>query len=48
MTFQELQDKFEDACEEQLFKLLAEVFLIDAYPHEAVLDDVGHKHDVFV
>jgi hypothetical protein len=34
--------------EKQLFELLSEVFLIDEYPHDAVLNDVGHKHDVFV
>ncbi len=34
--------------EKQLFELLAEVFLVDAYPHYALLDDVGHKLDVFV
>ena len=34
--------------EEQFFKLLSEVFLVYADSHEALLDDVGHKHDVFV
>ena len=37
-----------DAGEKQFFELLSEVFLIDAYSHKAILDDVGHKHDVFV
>ena len=37
-----------DAREKQLFELLSEVFLIYAYPHKAMLDDVGHKHDNFV
>ena len=37
-----------DAREEELFKLLAEIAVVVAYPHEAVLDDVGHNHFVFV
>ena len=37
-----------DAREEQLFELLSEIFLIDAYLYKAVLDDVCHKQNVFV
>ena len=33
---------------EELFQLLAEIPVIVKYPHNAVLDDVGHKRDVFV
>lgn len=33
--------------EEQLFELLAEVLFVDAYSHDAVLDDVGHNHFTF-
>ena len=34
--------------EKQLFELISEVFLVFAYPDDAILDDVGHKHDDFV
>lgn len=33
---------------EELFQLVAEIPVIVKYPHNAVLDDVGHKRDVFV
>ena len=36
-----------DAREEELFKLLAEIAVVVAYPHEAVLDDVGHDYLYF-
>ena len=32
----------------QLFQLVAEIPVIVKYPHNAILDDVGHKRDVFV
>ena len=32
----------------EAFQLLAEIPIIVKYPHDAVLDDVGHKRDVFV
>lgn len=34
--------------EEQFFELLAEIAVVITDSHKAVLDDVGHKHDVFV
>ena len=33
---------------EELFQLVAEIPIIVKYPHNAILDDVGHKRDVFV
>lgn len=33
---------------EHLFPMVAEIPVIVKYPHNAVLDDVGHKRDVFV
>ena len=33
-----------EAGEEQLFEVLSIIFLVFAYPDDAVLDDVGHKH----
>lgn len=30
--------------EKYLLKILTEVFVVNAYPHDAVLDDIGHKH----
>ena len=33
---------------EELFQLVAEIPVIVKYPHNAILDDVGHKRDVFV
>ena len=36
------------AWTEESFQLLAEIPIIVKYPHDAVLDDVGHKRDVFV
>ena len=33
---------------EELFQLVAEIPVVVKYPHDAVLDDVGHKRDVFV
>ena len=36
------------AWKDQLFQLLTEIPVIVKYPHNAVLDDVGHKRDVFV
>lgn len=32
----------------QLFQLVTEIPVIVKYPHNAILDDVGHKSDVFV
>ena len=32
----------------QLFQLLDEIPVVVKYLHDAVLDDVGHKRDVFV
>ena len=32
----------------QLFQLVTEIPIIVKYPHNAILDDVGHKRDVFV
>ena len=32
----------------QLFQLVTEIPVIVKYPHNAILDDVGHKRDVFV
>ena len=36
------------AWKEKAFQLVAEIPIIVKYPHNAVLDDVGHKRDVFV
>ena len=36
------------AWKEKAFQLVAEIPNIVKYPHNAVLDDVGHKRDVFV
>ena len=36
------------AWKEKAFQLVAEIPVIVKYPHNAVLDDVGHKRDVFV
>ena len=36
------------AWKEQLFQFFAEIPVIVKYPHNAILDDVGHKRDVFV
>ena len=33
---------------EELFQLLDEIPIVIKYPRNAVLDDVGHKRDVFV
>ena len=33
---------------EELFQLLDEIPVVVKYPHNAILDDVGHKRDVFV
>lgn len=33
---------------EELFQLVAEIPVVVKYPHDAVLDDVCHKRDVFV
>lgn len=35
------------AWEEQGFQLLTEIPVIVKYPHDAVLDNVRHKRDVF-
>ena len=32
----------------EAFQLLTEIPVIVKYPHNAILDDVGHKRDVFV
>ena len=32
----------------EAFQLLTEIPIIVKYPHNAILDDVGHKRDVFV
>lgn len=32
----------------EAFQLLTEIHIIVKYPHNAILDDVGHKRDVFV
>ena len=37
-----------EAWEEKLFEVLAIIFLIFAYTDDAVLDDVGHNHLLFV
>ena len=37
-----------NAGEEHLFEVLPVIFLVFAYPDDAILNDVGHKHDVFV
>ena len=37
-----------NAGEKYLLEMLSEVFLVIDYPHEALLDDVGHNHFVFV
>lgn len=34
--------------EDELLELLAEILFVITYSHKALLDDVGHKHDVFV
>ena len=36
------------AWKEKAFQLVAEIPVIVKYPHNAILDDVGHKRDVFV
>ncbi len=36
------------AWKEKAFQLVAEILVIVKYPHNAILDDVGHKRDVFV
>ena len=36
------------AWKEKAFQLLTEIHIIVKYPHNAILDDVGHKRDVFV
>ena len=36
------------AWKEKAFQLLIEIPVIVKYPHNAILDDVGHKRDVFV
>ena len=36
-----------DAGEKKLLELLAEIAVVVAYPHEAVLDNVGHNHFFF-
>ena len=36
------------AWKEKAFQLVAEIPIIVKYPHNAILDDVGHKRDVFV
>ena len=36
-----------DAGEEQLFEVLPIIFLVFAYPNNAILDDVGHNHFCF-
>ena len=36
-----------DTWEEQLFEVLPIIFLVFAYLHDAVLDNVGHNHFVF-
>ena len=36
-----------DAREEQLFEVLPVIFLVFAYPDDAILDDVGHNHFSF-
>ena len=36
-----------NAGEEQLFEVLPIIFLVFAYPDDAILDDVGHNHFVF-
>ena len=33
---------------EELFQLLDEIPVVVKYSHNAILDDVGHKRDVFV
>ena len=33
---------------ELLFQLITEILVIVKYPHNAILDDVCHKRDVFV
>ena len=37
-----------DTWEEQLFEVLPIIFLVFAYPNNAVLDDVGHNHFIFL
>ena len=34
--------------EEQLFESLAEIAVVIAYSHDAILDDVGHNYFFFV
>jgi hypothetical protein len=36
------------AWKEQLFQFFAEIPVIVKYPHNAILDDVGHKYPFFV
>ena len=36
-----------DTREEKFLKVFTKICFIVAYPHEAVLDDVGHNHFVF-
>ena len=37
-----------DTWEEQLFEVLPIIFLVFAYPNNAVLDNVGHNHFIFL
>ena len=36
-----------DAGEKELFKELSIIFLVFAYPDDAILDDVGHNYICF-
>ena len=36
------------AWKELLFQLITEILVIVKYPHNAILDDVGHKYPFFV
>ena len=36
-----------DTREEQLFEVLPIIFLVFAYPDDAILDDVGHNYYFF-
>lgn len=36
-----------DTREEQLFEVRPIIFLVFAYPDDAILDDVGHNHFSF-
>ena len=37
-----------EAWEEQFFEVLPIIFLVFAYPDDAILDDVGHNYFFFV